>query len=194
MSKPVHLDLTHPRLVLASSSPYRRDLLERLQIPFAVEVPSVDESASYGELPSNLARRLARAKALAVADLCPGRFIVGSDQVVDIDGQVVSKPGDFDRACAQLRAVSGKSLCFHTALCVVAPDGGLRERTVDTQVWFRTLDEASIVAYVAQERPYDCAGAFKVERLGITLIEKISSADSTALIGLPLIALVTLSC
>jgi septum formation protein len=182
---------TRPRLVLASSSPYRRELLERLQIPFIIDKPDVDETAYLGESPLTLVRRLARAKALAVAQAHPGCHIIGSDQVLDLEGQAVSKPGNFERACAQLRTVSGKALCFHTSLCVISPDARLSECVVDTEVQFRRLDERTISAYVQYETPYDCAGAFKVERLGIVLIERISSPDPTALIGLPLIALVS---
>lgn len=184
-------NLVDPQLVLASSSSYRRELLERLQLPFEVRVPQVDETP-HAETPTTLVRRLARAKACAVAVGCPRQFVIGSDQVVDIDGEAVSKPGDSERACAQLRAASGRVMRFHTAVCVVAPGGALAERVVATDVQFRILNDAAITAYVEREKPYDCAGAFKIERLGITLVERVVSDDPTALIGLPLIALVDL--
>jgi len=178
------------RLILASTSVYRRQLLDRLALPYSVASPTTDEAALPNELPSALSERLARAKADAVAALNPDAWVIGSDQVAERDGMALGKPGDHANAVAQLRAASGRTLRFHTAVCLrcVATDVALIHRDV-TEVVFRALDDASIERYLRAERPYDCAGSFKSEGLGIALFESIRSDDPTALIGLPLIAL-----
>ena len=176
-------------LVLASTSRYRRELLARLATYFRTLAPAVDETAHAGETPLALARRLAEAKASAVAALAPGAFVIGSDQVADCDGALLGKPGDAARACEQLRRCAGRSVSFHTALCLIDPAGTARSDIDTTRVFFRPLSEDEIARYVAREQPFDCAGSFKAESLGIALFEKIESNDPTALIGLPLIAL-----
>jgi septum formation protein len=192
MTAPLVTPIAGSRLVLASASPYRRALLERLQLPFTVQVPEIDETPRPHETPLDTVQRLASAKAHAIAAKYPSAFVIGSDQVVDIDGAAVSKPGDHEHAYAQLRALSARTCVFHTALCVTSPTGQNCARVVDTVVRFRTLNDATITAYLARERPYDCAGSVKAESLGIALLAQISSDDPTALIGLPLIALVDL--
>ena len=176
-------------LVLASTSPYRRGLLSRLGLPFTVECPDVDETPAAGETPAALAARLAEAKARAVADRHPNAWVIGSDQVAELDGRPLGKPGTRDRAMAQLAAASGRTVAFHTALCVVGPAGGAHRHVDRTQVRFRTLDAGEIGRYLDAEQPYDCAGSFKCEGLGIVLFEAIGTDDPTALVGLPLIAL-----
>jgi septum formation protein len=177
-----------PRLILASTSPYRRELLARLRLRFDCVAPGVDETAYPDEAPRALAERLARAKAEAVARRHPGAVVIGSDQVAELDGRALGKPGTPERAAAQLRASSARSVVFHTAVCVASASA--QQAFVDTtQVHFRPLDEAEIARYLAAETPYDCAGSFKSEGLGACLFESIRSDDPTALIGLPLIAL-----
>jgi len=178
------------RLILASTSVYRRQLLDRLALPYSVVSPATDEASLPNEMPDSLSERLARAKADAVAALHPDAWVIGSDQVAERDGMTLGKPGDHAKAVAQLRAASGRTLRFHTAVCLrcVATDVALIHRDA-TQVVFRALDDASIERYLRAERPYDCAGSFKSEGLGIALFESIRSDDPTALIGLPLIAL-----
>ena len=176
-------------LVLASTSPYRRALLARLGLPFTSARPDVDESPLPGESPAALAVRLAEAKARAVAARHPAAWVVGSDQVADLDGRPLGKPGTRARALEQLRAASGRSVAFHTAVCVVGPAGGPYRHADLTRVRFRPLEADAIGRYLDAEQPYDCAGAFKCEGLGIVLFEAISSDDPTALVGLPLIAL-----
>ena len=181
------------QLVLASTSPYRRELLARLGIRFEVASPQVPEEPQPGEPAEKMAMRLARAKAAAVAARFPAALVVGSDQVADCEGRILGKPGDHARAVAQLRSLSGRVAVFHTAVCVHnAASGATVERIVPSQVRFRTLDDATIERYLARERPYDCTGSAKAEGLGIALLERIESDDPTALIGLPLIALVGL--
>lgn len=178
----------HP-IILASSSPYRRELLGRLGIAFSCTSPDVDETPLPDEAPAALAARLARAKAdtVAGASAAPA-LVIGSDQVASCDGAVFGKPGDRERTCEQLRRASGREVEFHTAVAVVAASGGRVENGADlTRVSFRTLTDAEIDRYVDREQPYDCAGGFKAEGLGITLFESIESRDPTALIGLPLI-------
>jgi 7-methyl-GTP pyrophosphatase len=180
-------------LVLASTSPYRRALLERLGVPFSVAAPAVAEAPLPGERADAMAVRLARAKAHAVASAFPSALIVGSDQVAECDGRLLGKPGDHERAVAQLRALSGREALFHTAVCVYnAGTRAAAERVVPSRVRFRALDDALIERYLRKEKPYDCAGSAKAEGLGIALIEGIDSDDPTALIGLPLIAVVGL--
>ncbi|HQX90887.1 MAG TPA: nucleoside triphosphate pyrophosphatase [Thermomonas sp.] len=177
-------------LILASTSVYRRELLNRLQLPFAVIRPEVDESALPGEAPQALAIRLAAAKARAVAELQIGAdcWVLGSDQVAECEGRALGKPGARAAAIAQLSAMSGRLVRFHTALCLAHPDGRQWADQDETSVQFRPLDAAEIERYVDAEQPFDCAGSFKSEGLGIALFDAIDNRDPTALIGLPLIA------
>jgi septum formation protein len=179
--------LPMPDLILGSTSRYRRELLERLRLPFSVVSPQVDETPHAAEAPAALAERLALAKAQAVAALHPAAFVIGSDQVADLDGQPVGKPGTHERAVQQLTAMSGRTVVFQTAVAVVAP-GFARVERVPVKVRFRTLQASEIEHYLRLEQPYDCAGSAKSEGLGISLLEAIESDDPTALIGLPLIA------
>jgi septum formation protein len=177
-----------PRLILASTSRYRRELLQRLHLPFDVIAPEVDETPRPQETPPALVERLAAAKAQAVARLHPDAIVIGSDQVADLDGTPVGKPGTHERAFAQLRAMSGKSLVFHTAVAVQRQASGFAALArVPVTVRVRSLDDAEIEHYLRVEQPYDCAGSAKAEALGIALLEAIVSDDPTALIGLPLI-------
>ncbi|MBP6596505.1 MAG: septum formation inhibitor Maf [Arenimonas sp.] len=175
-------------LVLASTSRYRHDLLARLGLPFSVDRPDVDEIPQPGESPAALARRLAEAKARAVAIRHPGAWVIGSDQVADRDGEPLGKPGTMDAALQQLLASSGRTVRFHTAACLVNGDRKLAFEDV-TDVAFRALERDEILRYLQAEQPLDCAGSFKCEGLGITLFESIQTRDPTALVGLPLIAL-----
>ena len=176
-------------LILASTSPYRKRLLERLQIPFNCVAPEVDESPLPGEPPEALAERLARAKAQAVSSLQPGALVVGSDQVASLDGRCIGKPGGFDAAAQQLQDSSGRIVQFYTGVALAGPDGETcRSRVEVFKVTFRQLTEAEIAAYLQKEAPYDCAGSFKCEGLGIALFEKMIGDDPTSLEGLPLIA------
>lgn len=179
---------TAPPLVLASTSRYRRALLERLQLPFVCESPQVDEDPQPGEDPCSLALRLAQAKAASVAARFPGAVVIGSDQVAERDGALLGKPGTRQRCIEQLSASSGRTVQFLTAVCVAGPAAGQRESHVDrTVVRFRPLDAAEIARYVDLDQPFDCAGGFKAESLGIVLFDAIDSCDPTALTGLPLI-------
>ena len=183
-----------PALILASTSPYRRQLLERLRTPFTCSAPGVDETRRSGERPRDLVVRLARAKASAVALHHPDAWVIGSDQVAvraGAQGEIIlGKPGTEALCIEQLRASSGQTLSFLTAVAVAQHKGHVLHEFVDTtQVIFRTLDDATIARYVTREAPLDCAGGFKSEGLGITLCESIDSADPSALIGLPLIRL-----
>jgi 7-methyl-GTP pyrophosphatase len=181
------------QLVLASTSPYRRALLERLGVPFSVAAPEVPEERLHGEAADAMAARLARAKAHTVAPAFPRALIIGADQVAECEGGFLGKPGDHARAAEQLRALSGREAVFHTALCVHNSDNrATLDRIVPSRVRFRTLSDPLIERYLRRDRPYDCAGSAKAEGLGIALIERIDSDDPTALIGLPLIALVGL--
>jgi septum formation protein len=177
-----------PALVLASSSPYRRELLARLRLPFATALPAVDETPLPAEAPAALAQRLAEAKARAVAAQSAPAWAIGSDQVADLDGTPLGKPGTRASACAQLRAMSGRTVAFHTAVCLARAGTTALAALDTTLVRFRVLDEAEIARYVEAEQPLDCAGSFKSEGLGIGLFEAIESSDPTALVGLPLIA------
>ena len=175
-------------LVLASSSVHRRQLLERLGLPFECAPPGVDEAPLAGESPAALATRLAPAKALAVARERNDAIVIGSDQVALRGEQVLGKPGDAERCRAQLAASSGCELTFLTAVCVVAAGGAQTFEHIDrTIVQMRVLDHAEIARYVAQDRPWDCAGGFKAESLGVALVSRIETVDPTALTGLPLI-------
>ena len=177
------------RLILASTSAYRRELLGRLRLPFDVARPDTDETALPDEPPGDLAVRLAQAKACAVAvQQADDAWVLGSDQVAELDGQPLGKPGGRDAAIDQLRTMRGHLVRFHTALCLAHPDGRSFTGLDLTEVHFRTLDDAEIARYVDVEQPYDCAGSFKSEGLGITLFERIDNQDPTALVGLPLIA------
>lgn len=176
------------QLILGSTSPYRRELMQRLRIPFDVVSPEVDESPLARESPRNLACRLALEKARAVARLHPRAVVIGSDQVADLDGEPLGKPGTHVRAREQLRRMSGKTVIFQTAVAVVSLEAGFsQEDLAPVRVKFRDLNEAEIQAYLLAERPYDCAGSAKSEGLGIALLESIDSDDPTALVGLPLI-------
>lgn len=179
---------SRPALILASSSPYRRELLSRLRLPFDTISPDVDETPAPGEAPADLALRLSVAKAIAVARQRPGCIVIGSDQVATADGRPIGKPGDFPRAREQLRELAGRTVEFHSALAVT--DGQRVEKAdIVTQCRFRALPDAAIDAYLRAEAPYDTAGSAKAEGLGIALMEYIRSDDPTAIIGLPLIAL-----
>ena len=177
-----------PRLILGSTSPYRRELLARLRLAFEVDAPRVDEAARPGEAPAALAARLALEKAQEVAGRHPGAVVIGADQVADLDGQAIGKPGDHARAVAQLQAMRGRRVVFHTAVAVARVDTGLAQVLVaPVIVRFRPLSDAEIEHYLHTEQPYDCAGSAKCETLGIALLDAIESDDPTALVGLPLI-------
>jgi septum formation protein len=176
------------RLVLASTSRYRRELLARLRLPFEVCAPEVDERVLEGETPPQTAVRLALAKADAIAAIDVDAVIVGSDQVADLDGRAIGKPGDHARATAQLRSMRGRTVVFQTAVAVACRALGVREAAlVPVCVRFRDLTDAQIERYLRAETPYDCAGSAKIETLGIALLERCESDDPTALVGLPLI-------
>ncbi len=175
-------------LVLGSTSRYRRELLQRLRLPFEVLAPDVDETPLPGEAPAALAQRLALAKARTVAAQRPDAIVIGSDQVADLNGEPLGKPGNHERAVAQLRRMSGQTVLFQTALAVVCLETGFEASELAVvEVVFRTLDDATIERYLRAEQPYDCAGSAKSEGLGIALLERIVNDDPTALIGLPLI-------
>ena len=180
-------------LVLASTSPYRQALLERLGIPFTIVAPKADETPEATESPAQTALRLSEVKARSVAAQHAGSLIIGSDQVADCDGQPIGKPGELAKARAMLRLLSGRTVVFHTGIALLdAASGRCASALVDVRSTFRRLSLAEIDAYLARERPYDCAGAVKSEGLGIALFEAIESDDPTALIGLPLIRLTSM--
>ncbi|MGB7480712.1 MAG: Maf family nucleotide pyrophosphatase [Burkholderiaceae bacterium] len=185
-----------PRLILASTSRYRRELLSRLHLPFETMAPDVDETPEAGETPAATALRLARAKAQAVAARAPQALVIGSDQVATLDGAQIGKPGSHERALQQLQALRGRRVVFHTALCLLdgrdAASVPLQSVDVQSVVVFRDLPDTELDAYLHIEQPYDCAGSAKNEGLGITLLESIESTDPTALTGLPLIALTSM--
>ncbi len=188
---------TFPRLILASSSKYRKELLGRLHLPFEVLVPNIDETPHPGEAPEQTAMRLAREKSCAVLTQAPGTLVIGSDQVATLDGEQIGKPGSHDKALEQLRKMRGKRVIFHTALCLwdgrnPDPAQAVQLENVQTFVTFRDLPDAELEAYLRIEQPYDCAGSAKNEGLGIAILDKIESTDPTALTGLPLIALCTM--
>jgi len=177
-------------LILASSSSYRRALLERLGLPFSVVAPEIDEAVREGEVPAATAVRLAGAKARAVATQHPEALIIGCDQVAACDGIAIGKPRDRDDALAQLRAMRGRTIIFHTALALLnARTDRCQSALVDVASTFRVLSDEQLAAYVDRDEPYDCAGSVKVESLGIALFSRVASDDPTALIGLPLIRL-----
>ena len=187
MTQPAH-GRAAPELILASTSRYRRELLERLRLQFTVVAPHVDETPLPGEAPIDLAQRLALAKAQAVAQANPEAVVIGSDQVADLDGLCLGKPGDHLRAAAQLRSMSGRDVVFQTAVAVVCQSQSYAQQSLaQVRVKFRDLHDAEIERYLRAEQPYDCAGSAKSEGLGIALIESIDSDDPTALVGLPLI-------
>ncbi len=175
-------------LVLGSTSAYRRELLSRLRLPFTVEPPQVDETPHAGESPAALARRLAAAKARAVAERHPQAIVIGSDQVADLGGEPLGKPGNHANAVAQLERMSGQTVVFQTALSVLCLATGFAQHDLaPVRVRFRTLERDEIEAYLRAEQPYDCAGSAKSEGMGIALLDAIDSDDPTALVGLPLI-------
>ncbi len=175
-------------LVLGSTSRYRRELLQRLGLPFTVAAPEVDESPLQGEAPRTLALRLALAKARAVAALHPEAVVIGSDQVADLHGRPLGKPGTHERASAQLQRMSGETVIFQTAVAVACAATGFEQVDLaPVEVRFRTLSSEEIERYLRIEQPYDCAGSAKSEGLGISLLDAILSDDPTALVGLPLI-------
>lgn len=182
------------RLILGSSSVYRKELLSRLGLPFEVMTPDIDETALPGETPSATALRLAQQKTAAIAAKAPGSLIIGSDQVATLDGEQIGKPGNHANALLQLQKMRGREVVFHTALCLF--DGRsdisspqIQLDNIQTFVTFRDLPDTELDAYLRIEQPYDCAGSAKNEGLGIAILEKITSSDPTALTGLPLIAL-----
>jgi septum formation protein len=184
-----------PRLILASSSAYRSELLARLRLPFEALAPDIDESALPGELPGATALRLARAKAQAVSERNPGCLVIGSDQVATLDGAQIGKPGNHAAALLQLQQMRGRQVVFHSALCLWDgrsddPQQTVQLQDIETIVTFRNLPDLELDAYLRIEQPYDCAGSAKNEGLGIAILERIDSSDPTALTGLPLIALV----
>jgi septum formation protein len=181
-------EITPRKLILGSTSRYRRELLERLRIPFTVEAPEVDETAQPRETPQQLACRLAMSKARAVAARFPDCIVIGSDQVADLDGLSLGKPGDHPRAIAQLQKMRGKVVIFQTAVAVVCQQSGFAQMDLaQVKVKFRDLSDDQIEAYLRLETPYDCAGSAKSEGLGIALLSSIENDDPTALVGLPLI-------
>ena len=182
--------MSQPELILGSSSPYRRELLERLRIPFSVVSPKIDETPQSGETPPETALRLALEKARYIAQSHPNALIIGADQVATVNGEQVGKAGGFDKALTQLQMMRGKTALFHSALCLYdARNDTYQLENIITQTTFRDLPDDDLAAYLRIEQPYDCAGSAKVEALGITILEKVESDDPTALVGLPLIAL-----
>ena len=181
-------DIPHRKLILGSTSTYRRELLQRLRIPFTVESPHVDETPLDGEAPVALAQRLALAKATAVATRFSDCVVIGSDQVADLDGIPLGKPGTHERAVEQLQKMRGKTVVFQTAVAVVCHQTGFSQQSLaPVKVKFRDLTDSEIELYLLAEQPYDCAGSAKSEGLGIALLEHIDNDDPTALVGLPLI-------
>lgn len=187
--------MSNPKLVLASTSPYRRELLTRLDIPFAVAAPDIDETPLAGEGPADTALRLAQAKAraLALAQQFPGALIIGSDQVATLDNMQIGKPGTHDKAVAQLQLMRGRTVIFHTALALYdSRDDSIQVKDVQTEVDFRPLSDEFIESYLRKEQPYNCAGSAKSEGLGIVLMSAMRGTDPNALIGLPLIELISM--
>lgn len=179
------------RIILASSSVYRQELLRRLQIDFETVVPDIDESVKAGEKPSALVQRLAQEKAAVIANNVSNAIVIGSDQVAAFDDTILGKPGNFETAVEQLKMISGKTVIFHTGLAVIDTNTSTTQiDDIQTRVEFKTLSEETIKSYLEKEPAFNCAGSFKSESLGIALTKKISEDDPTALIGLPLIRLV----
>ncbi|WP_188459727.1 Maf family protein [Kangiella profundi] len=186
------MNMPQPHIILASSSPYRKELLSRILDDFDAISPDIDETPFPDEEPIELVARLAQQKALAIAINHPDALVVGSDQVCVLNNQILGKPGTMDKAIEQLQACSGQTVTFYTSLCVTNANETAQNTTVvATKVLFRQLTETEIINYLEKEQPLDCAGSFKCEGLGIVLFEAIESKDPTALIGLPLIALAT---
>ncbi len=183
--------MANKTLILGSTSPFRRELLMRLGIDFSVSSPHIDETALPKESPKSLSMRLAALKARAVKEQNPEAVVIGSDQVCDFEGKAVGKPHCFEKAFAQLKAMSGKSAVFYTALCVIDQAGRETLDVCETKVTFRKLTDLAIENYLKKEEPYACAGSAKIESLGIALMEKVQSDDPTSLIGLPLMILTT---
>ena len=186
-----------PKLILASSSAYRKELLSRLGFPFTAISPDIDETPLPGEKPQETALRLAFLKAKAIGNRHPGSIVIGSDQVAECRNEQIGKPGSFEKALLQLQKMRGREVTFHTALCVwngldTDPDNTAQKDIVKTAVTFRDLPDEELKAYLKIEEPYDCAGSAKNEALGIAILEKIESSDPTALTGLPLISLTTM--
>ncbi|MFM5464022.1 Maf family protein [Aeromonas simiae] len=181
------------KVILASTSRYRASLLSKLGFPFEMQAPDVDETAHAGESGADLVLRLAIAKARAVAEHHDHALVIGSDQVCVCDDRILGKPGNFDNALAQLKAAQGKSVIFYTGLCVINAATGEQHAMVEPfSVHFRALDDAALTRYLHAEEPYDCAGSFKSEGMGIALFRALEGRDPNALIGLPLIALIEL--
>lgn len=182
------IDTIQRKLVLGSTSPYRRQLLERLRVPFSVAAPDVDEAPLASETPQAMACRLALAKAKVVAGQFPACVVIGSDQVADVHGEALGKPGDHVRAVEQLQKMRGQTVIFQTAVAVACLETGfLQMDLAQVKVKFRELSDPEIESYLRAETPYDCAGSAKSEGLGIALLESIDNDDPTALVGLPLI-------
>jgi len=191
-SRPMNHTTTRPPLILASTSPFRRELLQRLCIDFSTAAPDIDESAHPGEKPSELVQRLSEAKARAIGASRQG-LIIGSDQVATTGDDILGKPGSHEKAVEQLQYLSGKSVCFYTGLCLLNTEtDNARLEVVPYTVLFRRLDDSQIENYLRADKPYNCAGSFKSEGLGITLFERMEGDDPSALIGLPLIKLTTM--
>lgn len=190
-------DTSAPQIILASSSAYRKELFQRLHLPFLAIAPDIDESPLNHEAPEQTALRLAQQKAEAIAKQYPNAIVIGSDQVATLDGKQIGKPGNHERALQQLQIMRGRQVIFHTALCVLnqqAEDiaNTLQSQNCQTVVHFRNLSDAELDAYLRIEQPYDCAGSAKNEGLGIAILEAIHSDDPTALTGLPLITLTSM--
>ncbi|GGI17552.1 Maf-like protein [Oxalicibacterium faecigallinarum] len=187
---------TQPRLILGSSSIYRKELLSRLRLPFDTISPDIDEAALAGESPEATALRLAQAKAAAISAHIPNALIIGSDQVATLDGKQIGKPGNHANALQQLQMMRGRTVIFHTALCLVDNRSDaltpVQVDNIQTRVTFRNLPDHELDAYLRAEQPYDCAGSAKNEGLGIAILESVESNDPTALTGLPLIALTSM--
>ncbi|GHA74318.1 Maf-like protein [Formosimonas limnophila] len=182
--------MNNPTLILGSSSPYRRELLERLRLPFLVATPSIDETPRTDELPQETALRLSIEKAAHIAKTHTDALIIGADQVATVDNVQLGKAGNFDNALKQLQMMRGKTVLFHSALCLLdARTQQHQAQNIVTRATVRNLSDDELAAYLRIEQPYDCAGSAKVEALGITILEKVESDDPTALIGLPLITL-----
>ncbi len=180
------------RIILASGSVYRKELLSRLNLPFDVMVPNIDETALPDESPQQTALRLAEQKARAIADIDPDAIIIGSDQVATLDDLHIGKPGNHQLALEQLQRMRGREVIFHSALCVYQTNYAPQLANIQTRVTFRNLPDAELDAYLRIEQPYDCAGSAKNEGLGIAILERIDSSDPTALTGLPLITLTSM--
>jgi septum formation protein len=183
------IDATHPQLILASTSRYRKELLTRLGVPFACIAPNIDEAQRPGESPLENCRRLALEKALHVASPNKTAIVIGSDQVLDLEGEALSKPESMGRSVEQLKRCQGKTIICYTALAVVAPGRAPLIDVVPTEIVYRDLPDHELIAYLEREKPFDAAGAVKVETSGIALLSAVRSDDPTAIIGLPLIRL-----